>query len=105
MSSIRTQIRDTLAFRCYGYGSYDGMRSELQEQIDQATDAILKLISEEVIGEDVAIFVDGKQVKHGDPMEINFQDGVGSKSFRESCLAIQENGRNLEKAEQREKLK
>lgn len=56
-----------------------------------------------IIGEDVPIFVDGKQVKKGDPMLIDLSGGVEDARFKESCRNIQENGRNLEKADARKR--
>lgn len=70
-------------------------------------DAIIRLFADlcgEVIAPDVLIYSEGKLVKHGDPMMIDFSDGVDSERFRESCRNIQENGRNLEKADARKRV-
>lgn len=56
-----------------------------------------------IIGEDIPIFVKGHQVKTGDVMQIDLSGGTGSAVFRESCRNIQDNGKNVLKAEQRQK--
>jgi len=68
-----------------------------------ALKALMTEFKDAVIGKDVPIFVDGQEVKKGDAMVIELTGGVDSPRFRESCKNIQENGRNLEKADARQR--
>lgn len=74
---------------------------------EDAIDAIMFLVEatcKEVIGPNVRVFVQGKELHDGDPMMIDLSGGVDSPIFKESCKNIQENGRNLEKVDARNRL-
>lgn len=78
----------------------DAIANKVVELILKDRTAINKTIMEDllaIVGEDIPIYVNGKQVKDGDPMEIDLSGGTSDPRFRESCRNIQDNGKNMEK--------
>jgi len=98
------EIIGQLVFDVHKSGSNGETIDKVMFRSLEAKQALSTLVAG-IIGEDIPIFIDGKQMQKGDAMTIDLSGGIGDEKFRESCKNIEKNGRNLEKADVRLRAK